>query len=157
LSGYGHENPLLVRHPRLDELRTPAIPLLALPTAVLAIMSAKLTDRERVYRSITESDFQANVIDLAHTFGWHVAHFRGVRIQRRDGTTYHETPVGADGKGYPDLHIARGARSLFAELKREVGVVSPEQEFWLALLGCCGHETHIWRPSDMELITEVLR
>jgi hypothetical protein len=35
-----------------------------------------------------------------------------------------------------------------AELKRETGKTTPQQDAWLALLTSAGIETHVWRPSD---------
>jgi hypothetical protein len=47
---------------------------------------------------------------------------------------------------------------VFAELKSERGKLKPEQEAWLeALRQVPGVEVHVWRPSDMDAIAEVLR
>jgi hypothetical protein len=61
-------------------------------------------------------------------------------------------------RGWPDLAMVRPPHLVFAELKSESGRVTVHQERWLALLaGCPGVETYLWRPSDLERISEVLR
>lgn len=104
-----------------------------------------------------ESDFQAQVIQLARLLGWRVAWFRPVRVQRRNGTVYHETPVGADGKGWPDLILTRAGRLVAAELKSERGRLTAEQAAWISALRAAGVEVFLWRPSQWREIEEVLR
>ena len=105
-----------------------------------------------------EATFQKDVIDLAHTLGWRVAHFRTALNKRG----HYQTPVGADGKGFPDLCMARRGRVVFAELKSEKGVLSDEQKDWIAELETHvadrpSHEAYVWRPRDLEFIMQVLR
>ena len=106
--------------------------------------------------SISEDAFQAQVIEMARTLGWKVAHFRAVRIQRKDGTVYYATPVQADGEGFFDLVMCNGRRTLFAELKKASGRKRAAQEAWLALLLDAGQEAFLWRPADMDAIEAVL-
>jgi hypothetical protein len=106
---------------------------------------------------ISEADFQSQVIQLARTLGWRVAHFRVVRVQRRDGSIRYMTPVQADGTGFPDLVLCRD-RVIFAELKAERGRTSPEQDAWLDALAIgAGALCYLWRPSDWNEICEVLK
>jgi hypothetical protein len=127
----------------------------------------------------TEADWQASVIDLAHLYGWRVAHFRKVRVQRSNGSIYHETPAAADGVGFPDLVLVRPPRLIFAECKTDTGRLRPEQETWLDLLrGVAEHvrdldvmaadaacvtpdprvavEVFVWRPRDADEVARVL-
>lgn len=104
---------------------------------------------------VTEANFQDAVIDLAHRYGWRVAHFRKVRVQRKNGSVYYETPVAADGKGWPDLVLVRD-RVVFVELKAERGRLEVEQVAWLAALGHAGAETYVWRPSDWDDAVAIL-
>ena len=104
----------------------------------------------------TEAEFQEWVIEAAQKRGWMVAHFRGVRIQRADGSTHYQTPVQADGKGFPDLVLVRD-RLIFAELKRQNGKPDPNQEKWLTALRTAGNETYVWRPSDRDALLRVLQ
>lgn len=100
---------------------------------------------------ITEAEWQKQVIDLARLFGWKVAHFRPAQT-----TKGWRTPVAADGAGWPDLVLVRD-RIVAAELKREGGKVAADQQEWLDALQAAGAETHVWRPSDLDTVAEVLR
>lgn len=103
----------------------------------------------------TESNFQQTVIDFAHLTGWRAVHFRGVRVQRKDGSIYYQTPVQADSKGLPDLILVR-ERVVWAELKVGKGKLTPEQVDWLDALTAAGQECYIWYPSDWDEIEKVL-
>lgn len=104
---------------------------------------------------ISEADFQNQVVAIARANGWKVAHFRGVRVQRKDGSVYYQTPVGADGRGFPDLVFARikndERKIIFAELKSNIGKLSDEQYEWVKLTGA-----YVWRPNDIEDIERIL-
>lgn len=101
---------------------------------------------------ITERDFLAQVIDLAHVYHWRVAHFRPSRTKY--GWT---TAVQADGAGFPDLVLVRPPRCLFVEVKTETGQPSDKQYEWLReLSGCPGISVCIWRPHQFEEIAQIL-
>lgn len=97
---------------------------------------------------ITEKEFQRQVLDLAGILGW---------------AAYHPLLSKWSERGWPDLALCRVGpngvgRLILAELKRENGKTSPHQDRWLAILRACpGVETYLWRPSDLELIAEILR
>lgn len=96
---------------------------------------------------MTEGQLQDAVIETARTFGWRVAHFRPARVIRGGRETY-ETPVSADGKGFPDLVMIRGDRFVVAELKSDTGALRPDQEEWLAdFRAHPGLETYLWKPA----------
>lgn len=105
---------------------------------------------------VTEDVFQERVIEYARFRSWRVAHFRTVRVQRKDGSCYHATPVQADGEGFPDVVLVRD-RIIFAELKRDKGTVKPDQREWIACLKAAGAEVYLWRPRDWQEIEEKLR
>ena len=88
----------------------------------------------------TEEELQKAVIELAQFLGWRVAHFRPARTEKG-----WRTPVQGDGKGFPDLVLARHGRVLFAELKSEKAKLSAEQDLWLYELG--PSFSRVWRPS----------
>jgi hypothetical protein len=94
-----------------------------------------------------EEQLQKDVIGTAHLLKWRVAHFRTVRIQRRDGSVHYATPVQADGAGWPDLVLVRD-RVIYAELKSDRGTLSTAQQDWLHALGNAGAECHVWNPRD---------
>jgi hypothetical protein len=99
---------------------------------------------------ISEAAFQDQVMQLAHVYGWRVAHFRPAQTSKG-----WRTAVAADGKGFPDLVLVR-ERLIVAELKSRTGVISPEQDAWLQATAHAGVETHVWRPDDLPHIGAVL-
>jgi hypothetical protein len=127
---------------------------------------------------LLESQFQAQVVDLAAICGFYWLHVR-------PGRTMHgwSVPIsGPLGAGWPDLVLVRprDRRLLFVELKRNGEQPSPEQVEVLDALRCLdfGPEqfnrpgvdfsanwraprigVHVWRPADMDsgLIPECLR
>ena len=108
---------------------------------------------------MTEDAFQAWVIEQAKTFGWLHYHTRYSKYSPR---------------GFPDLVLVRNGWLIFAELKSERGHMSTEQRIWQAQLARVAQRARqfagslpedqtarpvrefLWRPSDMELIVEVL-
>ena len=106
----------------------------------------------------TEAQLQHTVIELAQALGWLAAHFRAAQTSRG-----WRTPVEGDGAGFPDLVLARGARGnspgrlIFAELKSDRGTLSPTQVRWLDTLRASGCEVYVWRPADIDDITQILR
>lgn len=102
---------------------------------------------------VTEEQFQQQVFDLAHIYGWQVAHFRPAR------TAYGwRTAVSADGKGFPDtVMVKAGQPVIFAELKRKGGKPTLEQVQWMELLRAVpGVLVRLWQPDDFDEIQKVL-
>lgn len=99
---------------------------------------------------LLERDFQAQVIQLAHIFGWRIAHFRPAK-------TSHgwRTAVGADGAGFPDLVLARD-RVVFIELKSDTGRLRDDQTAWHEALTAAGAEAYVFRPSQWDELQAVL-
>lgn len=92
-----------------------------------------------------ESEFQRLVIDLAHLYGWKVAHFRPAKTGKG-----WRTPVSADGQGFPDLVLARKGFRIFAELKVGKNQPGDKQQAWLKALGPDDPRTIVrcWWPKD---------
>jgi Holliday junction resolvase len=89
---------------------------------------------------VRESDFQAQVVDLAKMLGWNVW-----------WTKYSlHSP-----KGLPDLIMTRGGRLVLAELKVNAKV-TPEQCESLWAFACTGAEVFCWRPGNWPQIERVL-
>jgi hypothetical protein len=103
----------------------------------------------------TEAAFQTRVIALARARGWRVAHFRKVRVQRKDGRTYWETPVAADGKGFTDLLLVR-ERLVVMELKVKKRRRKPDQLAWAEAFQRAGTEYYCFYPEDHQEIVRVL-
>lgn len=108
--------------------------------------------RRTLQRSVTEDQWEATVVDAAVALGWKVAGFRSAQLA--DG--HYETPVRHDGKGWPDLLLARD-RLIVVELKTERGQLRPDQREWLHRLEVAGVEAYCWRPRDWDEALEVLR
>ena len=85
-------------------------------------------------RRMSEDQLLRQVRTLARSLGYH---------------TYHPLQSRGSEPGWPDLVIAGHGHVLFRELKREQGRTTPAQDTWLALLTAAGHDTGIWRPTDL--------
>lgn len=105
---------------------------------------------------ITEADFQRQVLQLAKLCGWLVAHFRSVRVQRANGSTYWQTPVQGQGEGFPDCVLLRKGRQVVCELKVGRNKTTEEQEQWLEAFRLAGAEVYLFRPEDWSDIEKVL-
>lgn len=97
---------------------------------------SRLTPEQQLDRSVSEDDLQDAILGKAHFTGWLCYHVR----QSKAGVVQGDT-------GFPDLVLARGGRVVYAELKDELGQLSPAQERWRdALLPT--QEWYLWRPSS---------
>jgi hypothetical protein len=106
-----------------------------------------------VRRLTPEESFQSAVVEMAHLYGWVVAHFRKARTKR--GWT---TAVGADGKGWPDLLLCNTmhGRVIARELKVPPNKTTPEQDGWLRVLNIVGVDAKVWTPADWDEIERTL-
>lgn len=108
----------------------------------------------------TEREFQQQVLEFAQLYGWKRAHFRPARVMRGGKETW-ETPVAADGKGFPDLILVHRVRGILivAELKRsENEEPTTEQKDWLrAFEGVPGIVVRLWSPADWPSIETLLK
>jgi hypothetical protein len=101
------------------------------------------------------TEFEQQVMSLARDLGWHVAHFRSVLVTRKDGSRYYSTPVGADGRGFPDLVLVKH-RVLYRECKRGTARLEPDQARWGDLLTSAGADWGIWRDTMWKQIKQEL-
>ncbi len=92
-------------------------------------------------RTLTEAQFQRQVVDLAELYGYR-CHHPWISIH--------------SSSGWPDIALFRPGRFLLAELKTQRGKLSPAQHDTIDLLRLAGVEVHIWRPSQLEEIREIL-
>lgn len=104
--------------------------------------------------TITEDQFQRQVMELAHVTGWTVLHVRKA-LGKRDGRRAWQTTTNL--RGWPDLLMWRPGRMIAAELKSETGRTTPEQRDVLASLEAAGVECHVWRPSLWPEIVRILQ
>ena len=110
-------------------------------------------------RQKLEKSFQDQVIRRARKYGWRVIHFHAAIVGfDAQGAPIIATPTSGDAKGAPDLVLVKPGRPvIWAELKRELGHLSPEQEVWIDVLTAAGQVALIWRPSQLKEIERVLR
>jgi hypothetical protein len=98
-------------------------------------------DAERALRSVSEADFQAQVVALAEQLGWHVVHINDSRRQRAEH--------------WPDLVLIRD-RILYRELKKIGKRPTPGQEAMLARLRAAGGDAEWWDPTHWDVIHQTL-
>lgn len=101
--------------------------------------------RYRTAADTTEAQFQADVVDRARALGWLVFHDRDSR-----------TAIAA---GLPDLILLhqKSGRIIFAELKSPTGRIRPGQrEFLETAARSPQNEIALWRPDELEEITQIL-
>jgi hypothetical protein len=112
------------------------------------VVAKKLTEEEMVLRSISEREWQNHVCRIATLRGWRYYHPPDNR------------PVNGQIQkivsGFPDLCLIKNNRMVFAELKREMGIVSAEQEEWIDAIKKCGIEVYVWRPSNLHELVAIL-
>lgn len=111
--------------------------------------------QERLLRSITEAQWQNQVLQIAAWNGW--TH----RYHAPDNRPGPNGRVQAVRAGFPDLVLLRDDgphhRLVFVELKRETGRVTSEQLDWLDRLNDVpGVEAYLWRPSDRPHVERLL-
>jgi hypothetical protein len=96
---------------------------------------------------ITEKQFEAQVRQLAHLYGW---------------LCYHTWRSIHSPAGFPDLVLVRadgrpgGNRLIFAELKTVRGKLTAAQQQWLEALRQTAAEVYVWRPDDWDSIVACL-
>ena len=109
------------------------------------------------FDAVREIDWQRTVCDAMDTFGWTWNHTR-----RSIGGKGRSWVTATTLKGWPDLVAWRAERLLFAELKRDDGRLTAEQQVVLVELQTVAAanphvEVHVWRPRDWDRVVEVLR
>lgn len=85
--------------------------------------------------AMTETEFQAQVIELAEILGWRVYHVSDVRKRLRARTS----------PGFPDLVLVR-ERALYRECKDDRRQLEKEQKAWRDVLLAAGQDWALWRP-----------
>ena len=105
-------------------------------------VSPRLTNAEKALRALSERDFQRGYVAALRSIGFRVGHHYDSRFSD-PGT-----------KGQPDLLIVGHGVCWFVELKRETGVVHPEQAAWMFDLNQASQSVWIYRPSDWDEMIE---
>jgi len=104
-------------------------------------------DDQRRGIDLTERQFQDQIVELAHRFGWLVVHHGGNQHKR----AYYDTT------GFPDLLlVGPTGKVLFRELKAAAGKLTVSQERWAHLLEERKADYALWRPADWVNIVTLL-
>ena len=102
--------------------------------------------REVINRTMSERELGQTIREMAQAFGWLV-------YQVLDTREYAKRT----SKGIPDQFIARPGRALALELKTERGIVTPDQELWVATLNSTpGITSAVIRPHGLDQVEEML-
>lgn len=100
--------------------------------------------RERV----SGKALQAAILVEAKRQGWLRAHFPPVRTEMRPGSgemTW-RVPVGADGKGWPDIFLLR-ERAIAMEIKGDGDAMRPDQRKWRSAFLMAGIQHLVVTPK----------
>ncbi len=127
-----------------------------------AVTRGRLTDVERAERKVGGDELVGQVADLAVLLGWHWLHVGALR------TKYGwRTPTRGTLSAWPDLTLVRerDRRLIFAECKRQLEPVRPDQQAVLDVLGALewpgierraaggvslpSIQVFVWRPRDL--------
>lgn len=95
---------------------------------------------------ITERALKDACIDLAKAHGWLIFHaLPSINVRGRWATHFQGHP------GFPDLVLVHPAGDLLvAELKSEIGRVTPAQQRFLDAFKSAGVESYVWRPAELK-------
>ena len=96
--------------------------------------------------TLSETDFQNTVIELAELHQWRIYHVAKVKGQLRSKTSI----------GFPDLVLVRSGQLIFAELKVGKNNPTEDQRRWLGELRKCLPDVYLWRPCDWREIEKIL-
>ena len=114
----------------------------------MADVDRDLDVRELIDSTLTETQYQAQIIELAQKLGWYVHHDHDSR--KLDWRSY---------PGFPDLMMVHPSRpeALWIEVKSQKGNLTPYQRQWLDMLdsahpGCA----FVARPSDWDKVQAAL-
>ncbi len=111
-------------------------------TAIQTLQPAAAA-RLKALRAMSEAQWMSKVREIAKLYGW---------------MPYHTLYSKGSDHGWPDLALGHPGqrRTVFAELKKETGKVTPAQQMWLEHLDSCGFEVAVWRPRDEDEVLAVL-
>ena len=89
---------------------------------------------------LTEKQWQAQVVQLAHTLGYR---------------HYHPLRSKGSPAGWPDLALCKD-RLVLLELKTETGKISSAQADWIRALHHAGTEVYVARPRHLQALATLL-
>jgi hypothetical protein len=110
-----------------------------------------------VLPKLTERRFMGQVVKLAELLGWRVWHDNATNAPRACKACGTPSPVARNAAGMLDLILIRRPRVVWAELKSERSKLTDDQYATLIELRASHQEAYVWRPSDLDQITRILR
>ena len=102
-----------------------------------------------------EAEFQSRVLNEAIARGFLAMHIRPVRVQRKGGEVYFETPT-QGSPGFPDTVIVGHGKAYVWELKMPGKKPTHEQSAWLDALRCAGVSANVFYPEHSAEILAAL-
>ena len=98
---------------------------------------------------MTEGQLQSAIIHYAELMGWRLYHVTNVHKRLRSHTS----------EGFPDLHMVRGKRIVYAELKDAKKPRTDKQIEWAKAIEQTPAEYYLWRPKHWMggVVDEVLK
>lgn len=95
---------------------------------------------------ITERALKDACVDLAKAYGWLVFHaLPSINVRGRWATHFQGHP------GFPDLVLVHQAGDmLVAELKSEIGRLTPSQQRFLDAFRANDVDAYLWRPEQLK-------
>ncbi len=113
-----------------------------MPESAFELQSA----RGVINRTMSERELGQTIREMAEAFGWLCYQVLDTRNHAK-----------RTSRGFPDQFIARPGRALALELKTERGIVTPDQELWVATLDSIpGITGAVIRPHDLDRVEELL-
>ena len=119
------------------------------------------TDRSGGFQAVprlAEKAWQAQVLTLARMFGYRWWHDVATNAPR--ACPHCKTPLKLprNDPGWPDLFLIRDDTLIVAELKSDRNYPTPEQRAWLdAFRKVRRIAVFVWKPRDVQQVTEALR
>jgi hypothetical protein len=112
-----------------------------------------IVTRAQKVKPMGEGEFLRLVCHLLRLGGWRFTHSRPAI----DRSGKWSTPIQGD-RGFPDVFAVHADRGLTIaiELKTDKGKTTAEQDAWIEDLDRVGIRTGVWRPAEIDEITQFL-
>lgn len=114
-------------------------------------MSARLTDQERIWRSVPESDVLRSVLEYANSIGYGYRQNSGAVVSEYKGK---KRFIRYGEPGASDTVLVIRGVTIFCECKDETGKQSPEQKAWQAQVEEAGGVYVVARPSNWQAVID---
>jgi hypothetical protein len=111
-----------------------------------------------VLPKLSERGWQGQVLMLARLFGWRWWHDRATNFPRACPHCKKPLKLARNDPGWPDLFLIRGDTLIVAELKSDRNYPTADQRAWLdAFRQVRRVVVAVWKPKDVDAVTETMR